>query len=152
MSKKPTTKRKKKVTVAVSGGFDPIHLGHLRMFKEARKLGDKLIVIINSDAWLRRKKGAYFMTANERAEIIKEFECVDVVHIHNSMKPDVCGALEKLKPDIFANGGDRKKPEDLPEAETCEKLGIQMVFNVGGKKVRSSSSMLESYCETVLKT
>lgn len=142
---------KKKIVVAVSGGFDPIHLGHLRMFKEAKKLGDKLVVIINSDGWLRRKKGAYFMTANERAEIIKEFECVDAVEVLTSVKPDVSDALAKLKPAIFANGGDRKSEEDIPEAEVCKKHKIEMVFNVGGKKVRSSSNMLESYCETVLK-
>lgn len=149
--RKPTTRRKKKRVVAVSGGFDPIHLGHLRLFRDARKLGDKLVVILNGDEWLRRKKGAYFMTANERAEILMEFECVDEVFISKSVRPDVCRALEKIKPAIFANGGDRKNEEDIPEAEVCEKLGIEMVFGIGGKKVRSSSIMLESYCETILR-
>lgn len=144
-------KNNKKKIVAVSGGFDPIHLGHLRMFKLARELGDELVVIINSDGWLRRKKGAYFMSANERKEIIEEFSCVDRVYIHNSVKPDVCGALEEIKPAIFANGGDRKNVEDIPEAEICNKLGIEMVFNVGGKKIRSSSDLLKNYCETVIK-
>ncbi len=144
-------KAKKNKVVAVSGGFDPIHLGHLRMFKEAKKLGGKLVVIINSDGWLRRKKGTYFMTANERAEIIKEFDCVDDVHIHNSVKPHVSEALRKVKPDVFANGGDRKNALDVPETAVCEELGIEMVFGVGGRKVRSSSNMLESYCETILR-
>lgn len=143
-------KNKKKVLVAVSGGFDPIHLGHLRMFKQARKLGDKLVVILNSDGWLRRKKGAYFMSANERKEIIEQFECVDRVYIHNSVKPHVSDALEKLRPAIFANGGDRKNVDDIPEAEVCEKLGIKMVFNVGGKKIRSSSDLLKNYCDAVI--
>lgn len=142
---------KKKKVVTVSGGFDPIHLGHLRMFKEAKKLGDKLVVILNSDDWLRRKKGGYFMSANERAEIIKEFRCVDEVYIHKSIKPDVCGALEKIKPDIFANGGDRKNEADIPEAELCKKLGIEMIFNIGGRKIRSSSDMLKLYCESVVR-
>lgn len=142
---------KKKIVVAVSGGFDPIHLGHLRMFKHARKLGHKLIVIVNSDGWLRRKKGAYFMSANERKEIIERFDCVDRVHIHNSVKPDVCGALELLKPDIFANGGDRKNEKDVPESEVCKKLGIKMVFNIGGKKIRSSSDLLKNYCDAVIR-
>jgi len=142
---------KKKVVVAVSGGFDPIHLGHLRMFKRARKLGDKLIVIINSDGWLRRKKGAYFMSANERKEIIDEFDCVDRVYIHNSVKPHVSDALQILKPDIFANGGDRKNQADIPEAEVCKNLGIKMVFNVGGKKIRSSSDLLKNYCDAVVR-
>lgn len=140
----------KKITVAVSGGFDPIHVGHVRLFKEAKKLGTKLVVIVNSDDWLRRKKGGYFMGANERAEIIKEFSVVDEVYIHNSVKPDVCGALEKIKPDIFANGGDRKNEEDIPESEICKSLGIKMIFNVGGKKIRSSSILLENYCKLVV--
>lgn len=144
-------RQKKKVVVAVSGGFDPIHLGHLRMFKRARKLGDKLIVIINSDGWLRRKKGAYFMSANERREIIEEFECVDRVYMLTSVKPHVCDALDKLKPQIFANGGDRKNEDDIPESEICKKLGIEMVFNVGGKKIRSSSDLLKNYCGAVIK-
>ena len=127
---------KKNKVVAVSGGFDPIHIGHVRMFEEAKKLGGKLVVIINSDEWLRRKKGGHFMSATERAEIIQSFKCVDEVYLHKSVKPDVCGALENIKPDIFANGGDRKKEEDIPEAEVCQKLGIEMVFNVGGKKNR----------------
>lgn len=147
---KVKTKKKGKV-VAVSGGFDPIHLGHLRMFKEAKKLGNHLVVIINSDGWLRRKKGGYFMSATERAEIISEFKCVDEVYIYNSVKQDVCGALESIKPHIFANGGDRKKESDLPEAEVCKKLGINMVFNVGGRKIRSSSDMLRLYCDAVLR-
>ena len=68
-----------KKVVATSGGFDPIHIGHLRCFQEARKLGDYLIVILNDDNWLKRKKGRVFMTANERSEIIKGFGCVDDV-------------------------------------------------------------------------
>lgn len=144
-------KNNKKKIVAVSGGFDPIHLGHLRMFKLAKELGDELVVIINSDGWLRRKKGAYFMSANERKEIIEEFSCVDRVYVHNSVKTHVSEALEILKPSIFANGGDRKNEEDIPEAEICKKLGIEMVFNVGGKKIRSSSVLLKNYCETIIK-
>ncbi len=144
-------KKKKKVVVAVSGGFDPIHLGHLRMFKQAKKLGDKLVVIINSDGWLRRKKGAYFMSANERREIIESFDCVDSVYMLNSVKPHVVDALLKVKPNIFANGGDRKNEDDIPEAETCKKLGIKMVFNIGGKKIRSSSDLLKNYCDAVIR-
>lgn len=131
-------------TVAVSGGFDPIHIGHLRMFEEARKLGDRLVVIINNDNWLKTKKGFAFMPEEERAEIIKGFACVDDVYItkHTENDPDrsVCKALAELKPDIFANGGDRKDVRDIPEAAVCEEHGIEMIFGIGaGGKVQSSS-------------
>lgn len=130
-------------TVAVSGGFDPIHIGHLRMFQEARALGDHLIVIINNDAWLRTKKGFVFMPQEERAEIIAAFPFVDsvVISSHGEDDPDrsVVRELETLRPHIFANGGDRKNVADIPEAEVCSQHGIEMVFNVGGGKIQSSS-------------
>ncbi len=133
-------KKQKNITVAVSGGFDPVHIGHVRMFKEAKKLGDKLVVILNCDAWLKQKKGFAFMPEKERAELIKEFNSVDEVYIHKSKDVHVCGALKKIKPDIFANGGDRKNIQDIPEAKLCESLGIKMIFNIGkGGKVQSSS-------------
>jgi len=132
-------------TVMVSGGFDPIHVGHLRMFKEAKKMGDRLLVVINSDEWLKRKKGRVFMKQEERAEIIKEFKGVDEVYILESDRDDVSEAIEKFKPNIFANGGDRRNENEIPESEICKKLGIEMVFNVGGGKVRSSSELLSEY-------
>src|ERR1700690_2175256 len=135
---------KKQKTVAVSGGFDPIHIGHIRMFKEARKLGDRLVVILNNDNWLKTKKGFAFMPEQERAEIIKEFPCVDEVYITTHRVDDtdrsVCKALEELKPDIFVNGGDRKNEADIPETAVCKKFGIEMIFGIGfGGKVQSSS-------------
>jgi len=133
-----------KKIVAISGGFDPIHIGHLRMFKEARALGDHLVVIINNDNWLRTKKNFVFMPQEERAEIIKEFPFVDEVVFteHSEDDPDrsVTRELARIQPHIFANGGDRKNTEDIPEAAVCEEYGIEMVFNVGyGGKVQSSS-------------
>jgi cytidyltransferase-like protein len=134
------------IIVAVSGGFDPVHNGHIRMFKEAKKLGDKLMVIINNDNWLRTKKGYVFMPEEMRAEIISELKCVDEVYITKHLKDDpdrsVCKALEELKPDIFANGGDRFA-YNVPERELCERLGIKMVFNVGGEKIASSSELVK---------
>ncbi len=110
------------------------------MFEEAKKLGDKLVVIINCDDWLTRKKGFTFMPEQERAEIIQALKPVDEVYIHHSKDHHVSGALKKIKPNIFANGGDRKTTEDIPEAKICKDLGIEMVFNVGhGGKVQSSS-------------
>ena len=146
--------RAKKV-VMVSGGFDPVHIGHVRMFNEAKKLGDELVVYINNDNWLRVKKGYVFMPDQERKEIIGAFESVDKVIISNHKKNtkdmSVCMGLIKIKPHIFANGGDRdEKDADDPESSLCKerqihkKLGIKMVYNVGhGGKVRSSSDLVK---------
>src|SRR3989338_7996162 len=104
----------------VSGGFDPIHPGHIRLFEAAKKLGDKLIVVINNDHWIYRKKGCGFMSAKDRAEVISAFRSVDKVYISshkkNTKNMSVSEELKKIKPHIFANGGDRnekdaKKPE-----------------------------------------
>lgn len=146
-----TKTRKKPVIVAVSGGFDPVHIGHVRMFQEAKALGDKLVVILNNDAWLRTKKGQEFMDENERKEIIQAFEAVDEVIITSHSEDDtdrsVCRELEKVRPHIFANGGDRKPDEDpVPEVTLCKNLGIKLVYNIGaGGKVQSSSWLLKKH-------
>ena len=126
--------------IAVSGGFDPIHVGHLRMMKEAAKHG-KLTVIINSDTWLLRKKGYVFMPFAERAELISEFSCVDRVVKAKGHGRTVCETLADLRPDIFANGGDRA-PNSTPEAMLCEELGIELMYDIGGDKIRSSSILV----------
>jgi len=141
-------KPKKPIVVAVSGGFDPLHVGHVRMFERARKLGDKLIVILNNDNWLKLKKGFVFMPEKERAELLRGIRWVDDVflttHKPNTDDISVVSALEKLKPDIFVNGGDRQSYE-IPEVVTCKKYNIKMVFNVGrGGKVQSSSWLLKA--------
>ncbi len=143
---------KKLKVVAVSGGFDPIHIGHIRMFREAKKLGDKLVVILNNDHWLRNKKGFVFMSENERKEIIESIRGVDKVIITDHKPGDersVCRMLRKLKPDIFANGGDRKPHGDPPpEVSLCKELGIKMVYDVGkGGKVQSSSRLVKKVAE-----
>ncbi len=135
--------KKKKVVVAVSGGFDPVHVGHVAMFAEARKLGDYLIVILNNDNWLIRKKGFSFLGEEERTRILSSIKGVDEVYITQHKKDDkdwsVCEALETIRPNIFANGGDRESIKDIPEAQLCENLGIKMKFGIGGGKVQSSS-------------
>lgn len=150
---KPTGKAKK--IVMVSGGFDPIHIGHVRLFKEAKKLGDELVVYINNENWLRAKKGFVFMPDRERKEIIEALHGVDKVIISNHKKNpkdmSVCMGLIKIRPHVFANGGDRdEKDANNPdsslyrEREIHKKLGIKMVYNVGhGGKIQSSSDLVK---------
>lgn len=142
--------------IAVSGGFDPIHVGHIRMFKKAHSLGDKLVVILNNDNWLRAKKGFVFMPEKERAEILLSLPFVDKVYITNHKKQDpdisVGKALTALHPATFANGGDRRGTKDIPEVKVCEELGIKMVFNVGGGKVQSSSWMIRDASRPLSRT
>lgn len=146
--KKKTVKRvaSKGKVVVVSGGFDPVHIGHVRMFDEAKKLGDYLVVILNNDNWLRYKKGYVFMPEEERKEIIEAFQSVDEVlltlHEENTKDISVCRELEIVRPHIFANGGDRHAG-NIPEYTLCEKMGCEMFFNIGrGGKVQSSSSLV----------
>lgn len=134
--------------VAVSGGFDPLHIGHVRLFRAAGKLGDKLVVIMNNDNWLYAKKGFAFMPQKERAEIISSLPFVDKVvftdHKKNDTDKSVSRTLAKVRPAIFANGGDRFS-KNVPEVAVCKELGIKMVFNVGqGGKVQSSSWMINN--------
>lgn len=141
--------KKKKVVVVVSGGWDPIHIGHVRLFKEAKKLGDELVVILNNDNWLKKKKGYVFMQEKERKELIEALSMVDKVvlthHKPDSQDMSVNKELRKIKPDIFANGGDRTK-RNIPEIAVCKELGCNMVFNVGqGGKVQSSSWLLDDF-------
>lgn len=141
-------------TVAISGGFDPLHIGHIKLLEQARRLGDKLVVIINNDNWLKAKKGFVFMNEAERAALLKAMRDVDEViissHPENPSDMSVSAELEKLKPDIFANGGDRDSsnaadPESslYKDTKTCERLNIQIVYNVGaGGKIQSSSELV----------
>lgn len=144
-------KKLNKKIVMVSGGFDPIHIGHIRYIKEAKKLGDFLVVVLNNDNWLRKKKGKEFMCEIERKEILEAITGVDKViisgHAKNTKDKSVCEEIKKLRPHIFANGGDRKPNGDpVPEVAVCEELGVKMVYNVGhGGKVRSSSELVKSY-------
>ncbi len=136
-------------TVAISGGFDPVHIGHIEMMKEAKDLGDKLVVIVNNDNWLKKKKSFAFMNEKERKAIIEAIRYVDEViltgHKENTDDMSVCKELEALKPDIFANGGDRHPAGDpVPEVELCERLGIKMVYNIGKSgKIQSSSDLVK---------
>lgn len=127
----------------ISGGFDPPHIGHVRMIKEAAKIGH-VIVALNSDAWLMRKKGYVFMPWEERAEMLKSISGVASVVSVRDEDGTVCEALICLIPDYFVNGGDRDKP-DPREDEICRKLRIQQLFGVGGEKIRSSSELVRKH-------
>jgi cytidyltransferase-like protein len=132
----------KNKTIMVSGGFDPIHVGHVRMIQESAKYGD-VIVVANSDNWLFRKKGYNFMSFNERKEILSALKGVIEVVAVDDTDGTVCSALRHYRPTYFANGGDRKK-DNTPEKVLCEELGIEMLWNVGGGKIQSSSELVET--------
>jgi len=135
------SKNSKEVVVAVSGYFNPLHIGHIRYLKEAKRLGTKLIAIINSDEQSKLKGSFAFMNEKERAEIVSSLKFVDEVVLSIDKDKTVCKTLELIKPDIFAKGGDRTL-DNIPEREVCEKFGIRMVFNIGGGKVQSSSWLI----------
>jgi D-beta-D-heptose 7-phosphate kinase/D-beta-D-heptose 1-phosphate adenosyltransferase len=132
----------KRKVVAVSGGFDPIHIGHVRYFKAAKALGEELLVILNTDDFISRKKGKPFMPFDERKEILEAIRWVDRVVPSVDNDQTVCKSLRYYKPDIFAKGGDRTI-NNIPEKDTCNNLGIEMVFGVGGEKIQSSSWLIE---------
>ncbi len=145
-------KNNKKI-VMVSGGFDPIHIGHIRYMQDAKKLGDELVVVLNNDNWLKLKGKKSFMKDKERKEILEALSCVDKVvissHLKNTKDMSVCKEIKKIKPYIFANGGDRFA-DNIPEFKLCNDLGIKMVFNVGrGGKIRSSSTLLKEYSKNL---
>ena len=129
-----------KKRIMVSGGFDPPHIGHIRMFQDAADWGE-VIVALNSDDWLMRKKGYVFMPWTERAEIIRELTSVEQVVSFNDNDDTANEAIKIHRPDAFANGGDRKK-KNTPEMDLCDKLGIQMLWGIGGKDKPQSSSWL----------
>jgi D-beta-D-heptose 7-phosphate kinase/D-beta-D-heptose 1-phosphate adenosyltransferase len=128
--------------IMVSGGFDPLHVGHVKMIEKASEWG-QVIVVINSDDWLMRKKGYVFMPWKERAQIMGNIKGVVLVTGVDDTDGTVCYALGYHRPDAFANGGDRKK-ENTPEMEMCDELGIQMFWGIGGGKVQSSSWLVDA--------
>jgi cytidyltransferase-like protein len=128
--------------IMVSGGFDPIHVGHVRMIIEASEYG-AVVVVANSDRWLFEKKGYTFMSFKERKEILMAIRgVIDVISVDDD-DGTVCEALRRIHPTHFANGGDRNS-ENTPEKLVCEELGIKMLWNVGGQKIQSSSELFEN--------
>ncbi len=128
------------VLVVASGYFDPIHKGHVEYLEEAKKLGDKLVVIVNNDFQASLKKGKSFMSQDQRLAIVKALVCVDDVFLSIDNDGTVCKSIEYLRPSIFAKGGDRTAGE-IPEGFICKKLGIKIVDGLG-PKIESSSRLI----------
>tara|TARA_Y100000592_G_scaffold36852_1_gene58407 strand:+ start:780 stop:1208 length:429 start_codon:yes stop_codon:yes gene_type:complete len=130
----------------VSGGFDPLHVGHIELFERAKKLSDELWVILNTDKFLTNKKGKPFMPFDERKKILKSLRVVDLVIPCIDKDQTVCKTLKKLKKTLaitdtelfFCNGGDRTSGKNTPEHKLCEEIGIETVYGLG-KKIQSSS-------------
>ena len=138
--------------VVVTGGFDPIHSGHIDYIREAAKLGDLLIVGVNSDKWLTRKKGKPFMNYQERTEVVNALKWVDHVLSFDDSDDTACSLLETLKKTwigkgdelIFANGGDRNSTNN----NEAKVEGVTFVYGVGGSnKKNSSSDILKAWKE-----
>ena len=131
--------------ILVSGGFDPLHDGHIDYLEEAAEL-DRVIVALNSDEWLIRKKGYRLLPWLTRYRILSRMDIVlDVIPFDDS-DDTVCDALIKVNPDYFANGGDRKKANPL-ENKVCDELGVIQLFGIGGEKTMSSSDLVRKACD-----
>jgi len=126
--------------VAASGYFNPLHKGHVEYLEKAKSLGDKLVVIVNSDYQRALKQSKVFMLEDERMAIVSALRCVDEVILSIDKDGTVCDTLALVKPDVFAKGGDRFASE-IPEAKVCQELGIEMVDGLG-EKIQSSSWLL----------
>ena len=142
----------------VSGGFDPVHVGHLRMFQDAKRISNNVVLLLNNDQWLIKKKGKPFMNQNQRKEILEEFKSISKVIIQTSTDKSSSQAIEKFvknHPDktiCYCNGGDRSNIKNIREADICKKLGVDLQFEVGGKmKVESSSQLTKNYLGNVEK-
>lgn len=128
----------------VSGYFNPIHLGHLQMIREAKQLGDYLIVIVNNDIQQKIKKGKIIMSEDERLEVVKELRSVDEVLLSVDTDKTVCESLKLLRLSyphdqlVFCNGGDRPNMDAIPEADLG--INLEFVFGVGGDNKLNSST------------
>ena len=132
---------KNKIVVVASGYFDPVHSGHINYLEKAKKLGDKLIVIVNNDAQSKLKKEHGFMSIGERKRIVGAIKYVDEVFVSIDKDRSVIKSLTKIKPDIFAVGTDNVKGK-LLEKDTCDRLGIKIVDRLSRTFMKQSSSKI----------
>jgi len=139
-------KVKSNYIVCTSGGFDPIHPGHISCMLEAKKLNSVLVVIVNGDGFLKTKKGKPFMDLKTRCQIVSSLVCVDyVVPFEINNDKTVIEALKQIKPYIFAKGGDKIDAETIPEWETCKENGIKIMTGIGASKDWSSTNFLDGW-------
>jgi len=136
--------------VLLSGGFDPVHIGHVKMVQAAAELGKIVVVGVNSDDWLARKKGKSFMSFDERLYIMTSLRDTGYAVGFDDTDDSACDliktAREKYGQDVsiaFANGGDRER-DNIPEVQACLDNNIKMVWNVGGGKIQSSSDLIKN--------
>jgi cytidyltransferase-like protein len=134
--------------VCTSGGFDPLHPGHATCIIESKQYGDTLVVVVNGDSFLQRKKGKPFMDLQTRCQIVSCLRDVDYV-IPFEIEDDqtVCQALRLIRPHVFTKGGDRVDYTNIPEWQVCHELGIELVSQVGKSKLWSSSDFLKDWGE-----
>jgi len=130
-----------------SGGFDPLHIGHLKCIQGtafmAKKNNGKVVILVNGDQFLINKKGKPFMKADERCAIISALKGVDMVVEWYDGTQTVTKAIEFFRPNYFTKGGDRDNPQVIPEWDTCKEVGCKVIMKVGGEKIQSSSSLLK---------
>jgi cytidyltransferase-like protein len=132
--------------VATSGGFDPIHPGHISSLQESARFGEVVIAIVNGDAFLRAKKGRPFQDLQTRCLIVSAIRGVDyVVPFEIEGDLTVCEALRQLRPAVFTKGGDRVDAQSIAEWDVCAELGIEVITGVGADKQWSSSWFLEAW-------
>ena len=140
----------KKNMIILSGGFDPIHKGHVRMFKEA-SLNGMVVAGLNSDQWLIRKKGKFFMPFVERKEILESIRYIDLVKSFDDSDDTARSLINKINNEysdnyniFFGNGGDRTN-QTTPEIKFCNDNNIDLIWGLGGGKIQSSSELLKNW-------
>lgn len=135
--------------IVISGGFDPVHKGHVRMIKAAAQECELLVVGVNSDSWLQRKKGKEFMSFDERIEVMSAFKGVAYAVGFDDTDNSACDLIAKtrslypLEAIAFGNGGDRVR-DNVPEVQSCLDNNVEMIWNIGGGKIQSSSDLIKN--------